>query len=485
MVLAQPIVAILLNHVERHRRTWAPGTVLAVLAAGLPGFTVFQLCVRGLQSMQRARDVFSSTSLENGAQRSCCAVADRAPLARRADRERLDRLHAPRRSSPSPRSPHAASRSRRRSGRCHVRRSLGASLVRRARSWRSPTPRPTWNRGVGPRRALLAGASLAGRVGLRRRRRPAQRRVTRAARERCKAELDRGGTMARIRVVTDSACDMPEEIARRLDIDIVSLTIRFGDEEFTDRVDLSPERVLGQVQGVQDPARDRRALARRLPGRLRAREGDGLRRRRSCSRSRPLLSATNQSATLGAEAVRGPHRRARRRHAGGVDGPGPARHRRRRAAPRPARRSTSSSPTPSRSRDQGRRRARCSTPSTTSSRAAGSAGRKALLGQVLSIKPLLELKDGVVAEAGRQRTPRARRSPRSPQVAKAHAPLRAPGARPRRRSSEVDVARGARSPTSRPRTRSSSPTSDRSSARTAGPGSSDCAGSRPRAARHR
>ena len=47
--------------------------------------------------------------------------------------------------------------------------------------------------------------------------------------------------MARIRVVTDSACDLPEEIARRLDIDIVSLSIRFGDEEFTDRVDLTPE----------------------------------------------------------------------------------------------------------------------------------------------------------------------------------------------------------------------------------------------------
>ena len=31
-------------------------------------------------------------------------------------------------------------------------------------------------------------------------------------------------------------------------------------------------------------------------------------------------------------------------------------------------------------------------------------GARALLGQVLSIKPLLALKDGVVAEAGRQRT---------------------------------------------------------------------------------
>jgi DegV family protein with EDD domain len=48
--------------------------------------------------------------------------------------------------------------------------------------------------------------------------------------------------MARVRVITDSACDIPEEDARRLDIDIVSLSIRFGDDEFTDRVDLTPNQ---------------------------------------------------------------------------------------------------------------------------------------------------------------------------------------------------------------------------------------------------
>ena len=47
--------------------------------------------------------------------------------------------------------------------------------------------------------------------------------------------------MARIKVVTDSASDLPEEYAQRLNIDVVSLSIRFGDEEFTDRVDLTPD----------------------------------------------------------------------------------------------------------------------------------------------------------------------------------------------------------------------------------------------------
>jgi DegV family protein with EDD domain len=43
-----------------------------------------------------------------------------------------------------------------------------------------------------------------------------------------------------IRVVTDSACDLPDPLANELGIEIVPLTIRFGDEEFVDRRDLSP-----------------------------------------------------------------------------------------------------------------------------------------------------------------------------------------------------------------------------------------------------
>jgi DegV family protein with EDD domain len=50
-------------------------------------------------------------------------------------------------------------------------------------------------------------------------------------------------------------------------------------------------------------------------------------------------------------------------------------------------------------------------------------GARALLGQVLSIKPLVELKDGVVAEAGRQRT-RAKALAAVANVAASHAPLR-------------------------------------------------------------
>ncbi len=42
-----------------------------------------------------------------------------------------------------------------------------------------------------------------------------------------------------IRVVTDSACDLSDELIAEYGIEVVPLTIRFGSEEFVDRVELS------------------------------------------------------------------------------------------------------------------------------------------------------------------------------------------------------------------------------------------------------
>lgn len=44
---------------------------------------------------------------------------------------------------------------------------------------------------------------------------------------------------SRVRIVTDSSCDLPADAADALGITIVPLTIRFGDEEFVDREELS------------------------------------------------------------------------------------------------------------------------------------------------------------------------------------------------------------------------------------------------------
>ena len=80
VVLAQPLVAILLEHANATHH-YAASTVLAILAAGLPGFTLFQLAVRGLQAMQRAREVFVLYAIENLATIALAVVLGRHALA--------------------------------------------------------------------------------------------------------------------------------------------------------------------------------------------------------------------------------------------------------------------------------------------------------------------------------------------------------------------------------------------------------------------
>jgi len=158
LVLAQPIVAILLNHVNAQHNI-AAGTVLAVLAAGLPGFTVFQLCVRGLQSMQRAREVFYLYALQNVATIVLCVAIGRHSIAgltasvsiaySAAAVVALAVLASHRVNITS------VIWSR------HVRRSLSASLVA-ALAMALAYSAPTWNRGA----ALVARFSLALLAGL-------------------------------------------------------------------------------------------------------------------------------------------------------------------------------------------------------------------------------------------------------------------------------------------------------------------------------
>ena len=47
--------------------------------------------------------------------------------------------------------------------------------------------------------------------------------------------------MPGVHIVTDSACDLTDELVQAHHIGVVPLTIRFGEEEFEDRVQLSPE----------------------------------------------------------------------------------------------------------------------------------------------------------------------------------------------------------------------------------------------------
>jgi putative peptidoglycan lipid II flippase len=145
LVLAQPIVAILLNHLNA-RHSILAGTVLAVLAAGLPGFTVFQLCVRGLQSMQRAREVFYLYALQNVLTIVLCVAIGRHSMAGLTASVSIAYSAAAIVALAALARHHVNIASEIWSR--HVRRSLGASLVA-ALVMALSYSAPTWNHGVG------------------------------------------------------------------------------------------------------------------------------------------------------------------------------------------------------------------------------------------------------------------------------------------------------------------------------------------------
>ncbi len=226
--------------------------------------------------------------------------------------------------------------------------------------------------------------------------------------------------MARIRVLTDSACDLPNEIARELDIDIVSLTIRFGDEEFVDRIDLTPAQFWAKCK----KSKTLPETAAPSPGafqhayELAKSEGyDGV----IVLTISAALSATNQSAQLAASNVADtiPVRIVDTKAVSMAQGLlvmeiGEL-----------ARTGASLDELVTRAETLRDKVGVVGMLDTLEHLVKGGriGGARALLGQVLAIKPLLVLKDGVVAEAGRQRT-RAKALQAIVDVAKSHAPLR-------------------------------------------------------------
>src|SRR4051812_12919549 len=62
--------------------------------------------------------------------------------------------------------------------------------------------------------------------------------------------------MPHIRVVTDSACDIPENLLRQLDITVVPQRIRWGTQTFLDRINISSEETLSRVRADDPPETD-------------------------------------------------------------------------------------------------------------------------------------------------------------------------------------------------------------------------------------
>ena len=210
-----------------------------------------------------------------------------------------------------------------------------------------------------------------------------------------------------VHIVTDSACDLPGDVVDALGVTVVPLTIRFGDEEFVDGVELSVE----EFYAGWPPPTTCPQTAAPAPGAFeeafRACAADGA-DAVVCINLSAQLSATMQSAQTAAGAraatstsgwstrARSPPGSARgalgRR--GGRERRGRRRHRRPGRGPRRPHRSGS-----------GPR----STPSTTSRRAAASAAPRRW-----SARPAVHqahhrhLHEGVVEEAGQAPHPRAR-----------------------------------------------------------------------------
>ena len=204
-----------------------------------------------------------------------------------------------------------------------------------------------------------------------------------------------------IRIITDSACDLPQRLVDELRITLVPLTFRFGDEEYVDRVGMSTAEFWARCSAspvlpqTAAPAPGQYAEAYQ---RLAAEGATGILVVTLSSE----LSATKQAAEQGAKqsGVTIPIRIVDSRSASMGEGINAL------AAARLARTATSLDDL-----------ARTVEGLVERTRVWGAldtlenlkkngriGGAKALLASALAIKPIITVKDGKVAEGGKQRT---------------------------------------------------------------------------------
>jgi DegV family protein with EDD domain len=226
--------------------------------------------------------------------------------------------------------------------------------------------------------------------------------------------------VARVRVISDSSCDLPEEFVRQYDIEIVSLSIRFGDEEFTDRVDLTPAEFWAKCKASKTLP----ATAAPSPGSFQAAyeraKQDGCDGVIALTLS-AALSATHQAAVIASEAVADliPVRVVDSKAASMALGLVVL------DVAELAQRGATLEELVEHAEQSVDKVGVIAMLDTLEHLVKGGriGGARALIGQVLAIKPLIELSNGVVAEAGRQRT-RAKALAAIAAVARTHTPLR-------------------------------------------------------------
>ncbi len=204
-----------------------------------------------------------------------------------------------------------------------------------------------------------------------------------------------------VRVVTDSACDLPDDLIERDGIEVVPLTIRFGNEELVDRKELSTDefwRRLADSDVLPETSAPSAGAFEAAFRRLIADGATGI----VCINLSSQLSATMQSAQVAAQAVQ-------------ADCPvvvidslmvsmglgSLCLTAARRAADGDSLESIVANVTDRRDRTK----LFGALDTLEFLKKGGRVGNaRALLGSMLSIKPVLEVRDGVVEEAGKVRT---------------------------------------------------------------------------------
>ena len=192
-----------------------------------------------------------------------------------------------------------------------------------------------------------------------------------------------------VRIVTDSACDLPEPICEELGIEVVPLTIRFGDREYVDRKELSVEafwRELAASSVLPETAAPSVGAFEETFRRLSDDGADGI----VCINLSARLSATMQSAQVAAKALDGETADPDHRLVQRVDG-----HRKPRP-PRGPRARATAPPSTTSSRDVEARRQRghvfAALDTLEYLRKGGRiGGAQAMLGSMLSIKPIISV----------------------------------------------------------------------------------------------
>ncbi|MBT3246562.1 MAG: DegV family protein [Actinobacteria bacterium] len=202
-----------------------------------------------------------------------------------------------------------------------------------------------------------------------------------------------------VRIVTDSACDLSNDEVSSLGIDVVPLSIRFGEQQFLDRDELSVEDFYSRMAASDDLPQTAAPAPGAFEATFRRRLDEGA-DSIVCINLSAGLSATLQSAETGARDLNADIRLIDSRSITGGLGTMVL------AAARAANDGASADEIVALVEDLSARTHVYGAIDTLENLKKGGriGNAQALLGSVLSIKPLIDISTGVVEEAGRQRT---------------------------------------------------------------------------------